>query len=131
MENSNINTPNPTKYTHLKSGLLARFINFFMKRIVVGKTEFIFHHGKPENPSVFICNHTRAKGPLALQYLYPGDIRTWSNSKLIERKSCYDQFKNNIIKNIRGEKLFRLLLPIGIPIVNWYYKKQLNCIVGL
>lgn len=128
MENSVINNSNPMKFTHLKSGLAARFINFFMKRIVVGKTEFIFHDEKPENPSVFIANHTRAKGPLAIQYLYPGYIRTWSNAKLVERKSCYDQFKNNIIKNIRGERLFRLLLPIGVPIVNWYYKKQLNCI---
>lgn len=115
-------------FTHAKNGFAAKFVTFLMTKLVIGKTKFIFHDGIPSEPSVFVANHTRAKGPLTIQYLYPGDVRTWSNAKLIEKKSCYDHFKTNIIKNIRGEWFFKLLLPLGIPLVNWYYKKQLNCI---
>lgn len=122
------NDVNNLTFTHSKKGFAARFVTFLMTKLVIGKTKFVFHDEQPVEPSVFIANHTRAKGPLTIQYLYPGDVRTWSNSKLIEKKSCYEHFKTNIIKNIRGEWFFKLLLPIGIPIVNWYYKKQLNCI---
>lgn len=119
---------NNLTFTVSKKGFAAKLVTFFMKKIVIGKTKFVFHDEHPVEPSVFVANHTRAKGPLTIQYLYPGDVRTWSNAKLIDKKSCYEHFKTNIIKNIRGEWFFKLLLPIGIPIVNWYYKKQLNCI---
>lgn len=115
-------------FTHERKGFASKLINFILTRVVIGKTEFVFHDEKPLEASVFVANHTRVNGPLTIQYLYPGAVRTWSNALLIDRKSCHEHFKKNIIKNIRGEKFFKLLLPILVPIINWYYKKQLNCI---
>lgn len=90
--------------------------------------EFIYHDEKPTEASVFVGNHTKFCGPLAIQYKYPEDVRTWSEARLIDRKSCYDLFKNTVIKNIKGEKFYKLLLPVMIPLISWYYRKQLNCI---
>ena len=115
-------------FTHKKKGIGSKLVTFFLSKIIVGKMEFIYHGEKPEEPSVFVGNHTKFYAPLAVQYKYPEAVRTWSAALLLERKTCYELFKNKIIKNIKGEWFFRLILPIMAPIISWYYRKQLNCI---
>lgn len=115
-------------FTHERKGVTSKLVNFILSKLVVRKMNFVFHDEIPHEPSIFVGNHTRFRGPLAVQYKYPGKVRTWSDALLIERKSCYDLFKNKVIKDIRGEKFLKLFLPAGIPLISWYYRKKLNCI---
>jgi hypothetical protein len=116
------------KFTHQRKGFSSKIVNFILNKMVVPKMSFVFHDEIPNEAAIFVGNHTRFRGPLAIQYRYPGKVRTWSDAKLIERKSCYDLFKNKVIKDIKGEKIFRVLLPASIPLISWYYRKKLNCI---
>lgn len=119
---------NVESFTHAKKGIRSKLVNFFIKNIIVGKTKFIFHGEKPSEPSAFISNHTRIKGPLAIQYMYPGNVRTWSIYTLTEKETVKSHIQNEIINNIRGEKFFTWLLPMFVSPIAWYYKTQLNCI---
>lgn len=115
-------------YTCRKTGLFARAFRLLVTKILVRKMSFIFHDGAPSEPSVLVGNHTKFLAPLAVQYLYPGKVRTWSNGKLIDRKTCYDMLKNETIKGIKGEWLYKLLLPILAPLMAYYFRVTLNCI---
>lgn len=123
-----VEAPISENFTHERKGFSSKIVNFILGRMVVPKMNFVFHDEIPSEPAIFVGNHTRFRGPLAIQYKYPGKVRTWSDARLIEKKSCYDLFKNKVIKDLKGERFLKMLLPAGIPLISWYYRKKLNCI---
>ena len=113
-------------YIHKNTGL-SRTLVWFFSKVIVGKMEFIFHDKKPTEASFLVGNHTKFFAPLAIQYKYPGWVRTWSNAFMLDSKSCSEHFKK-ILKGIKGERFYKLILPIMAPSIARYYRKHLNCI---
>lgn len=117
----------PELYTHKKNGF-SRLTGFVVKKFIVGKMEFFYQGEKPLEPAIFVGNHTKSYAPLAIQYTYPDNVRTWSVGAFTNVKECRQLFRNRILVNIKHEKLFRFLVPIVVPFLVLYYKRHLNSI---
>lgn len=114
-------------YTHVKKGPFAALFKIMVVNILIRKMEFIFHDGKPEEPAALVCNHTKIMAPLVLQYMYPGNLRTWSNARLTHKTTCLEMLTENV-EGIKQEKLYKFLLPIFAPLFAYYFREKLNCI---
>jgi hypothetical protein len=112
-------------YTHKKKGIFARITARIIKTYV-GKMDYFYQFERPEEPSLLVGNHTKFYAPLAIQYTYPEDVRTWSASNLLNVKEAKQLFRNRILPNIKGERFFRMLVPFGVPLIVLYYRRHLN-----
>lgn len=116
----------PPLYTHKKDGFFARITGWFIRKIFIRKLEYHFQGERPQEPSLLIGNHTKSFAPLATQYTYPDNVRTWSVAAFLDTKQCKELFRRRILVNIKYEKLFRFLLPLIAPFLVMYYKRHLN-----
>lgn len=118
----------PPIYTQSKKGFASRLIKF-LQRIMFGKYTFFYHDEQPTEPSMFIANHTYYVGPLIIQYQYPGNVRTWSNSKFFTKEDCLPYMKYKFSDNRkRGKKIVAFFLKLITKTVIWFYSKKLNAI---
>lgn len=115
-------------YTHKKTGVFARLFNFLLTKIIFRKMQFVFHNEMPEEPSVLVGNHTKIMAPLMMQYVYPEQLRTWSNGSLSEKKTCVDMLKNFTIKGLKGEWFYSKIVVVLAPIITRFFRKTLNSI---
>jgi len=118
----------PKLYTQKKKGICAKIINWALKKFFIRGMEYFYQAEIPSEPSILVGNHTKFYAPLAIQYTYPENIRTWSMVDMMETKPCKALFRNRILQKIKGEKFYRLLVPIVVPIIALYYRRQLNAI---
>lgn len=114
-------------YTEDRKGFWSRLFKFLVK-FLYGKYTYIYHDEKPEEPSIFIANHTYYIGPLVMQYQYPGNIRTWSNSKFFTKETSLTYMRYKFSDGKRCGKFISFLIAIINPIVVWFYSKNLNAI---
>lgn len=118
----------PKLYSHKKTGFFAGFFKLLLTKIIFRKMQYIYHSEAPTEPSILVGNHTKFYAPLAVQYTYPENVRTWSMVDMMETKPSKALFRNRILQNIKGEKFLRLLVPIVVPFITLFYRKQLNAI---
>lgn len=115
-------------YTHKKNGFFARITGWIVKKFIIGKMEYFYQGEKPSEPALLIGNHTKSYAPLAIQYTYPDNVRTWSVGAFTNTKECKALFRNRILVNIKFARLFRMLVPIVAPFLVMYYRRHLNTI---
>jgi len=118
----------PKLYTQKKKGLFTKLISWLLRKFFIRGMEYFYQAEAPDEPAVFVGNHTKFYAPLAIQYTYPENVRTWSMVSMMETKSCKALFRNRILHKIKGEKFYRLLVPIVVPFITLFYRKQLNAI---
>ena len=80
---------------------------FFKKPKVEFKTEI------PDEPVMYVCNHTKIYAPTAI-VLYFRNIRMWANSYFMDYKQCWHHMKTKVLKD---RKQFLPFIALILPLV--------------
>lgn len=80
---------------------------FFKKPKVEFKTEI------PNEPVMYVCNHTKIYAPTAI-VLYFRNIRMWANSYFMDYKQCWHHMKTKVLKD---RKQFLPFIALILPLV--------------
>jgi len=102
-------------------GFFLKFLNFFL-RIMIGRDSVIWLTEKPDEPSVFICNHTRTYAPLTMELNFDRKVRPWVNGYMLTYRNTVKLMYNKIAYDFRPKLLRRLLLIVLSPFINIYFR---------
>ena len=104
--------PTEKKNATPKNSLFFRMMQWIAKKIVK-EPEFVWKTDQPDEPAIFVCNHTKIYAPTCL-FLYRKEWRMWSNNFFLNKKSCKEHLLNKVLANrscwLRG--LGKMLVPL-------------------
>jgi hypothetical protein len=106
----------PTK-PYCKRKKLHLFLNIFKKCLFfIKKDEIVWKTEKPNEPVVFISNHTKTHAPFNFILFFKPAARLWANCYFISIKECWKFLNKDFLKekNIFFKCLVALFLPIVV-----------------
>ncbi len=83
-------------------------------RIFTPKPEIVWQTDVPEEPCLFVCNHTKVYAPFAILAYYK-NVRLWANCYFMYYKECWHHMMKNVLKN--RSPLLKIPAAILIPLV--------------
>ena len=99
---------NGKKKPYLTLNFLRAIVRpFFKKPKVEFKTKI------PNEPVMYVCNHTKIYAPTAI-VLYFRNIRMWANSYFMDYKQCWHHMKTKVLKD---RKQFLPFIALILPLV--------------
>lgn len=108
-----------SKYKRPK--LFYRFVNIFIRK-VIGRSDVVWLFEKSDEPSVYVCNHTRTYAPLAMELNFGVKTRPWVNAYMLTYRNCVKLLYHKIAFDLKPRFLIKTLAYILSPLIALYFR---------
>lgn len=105
------------------SRYIYKFVVWFLK-IIYKKYEFVGLENVPNEPVIFVGNHSQTHGPLVSELYFPFEIRTWCAGEMMKLKEVpaytYKDFWSDKPKSVRWFYKISsyLIAPLSVILFN-------------
>ena len=72
---------------------------------------------EPEEPSVFVCNHAMAYGPIAMVTYFPRPFRIWAVQEMCDRNTAAEYAYRDFWSHKKCRWFYRLLARLTAPLL--------------